>query len=99
MERTLDVVMPGPPPTLAQLRATFDGLLARAIAEGLPAPSCNGLHPDTVDAIDAVAAAYPAAPPSLIGAARVSFARNLVQVNDFVQRSWAPTGDAAELAV
>ena len=61
---------------LPKLRASFEGLLARAIAEGLPAPSCTGLHPDTVAAIDAVAFVYPAAPPRLVDAARVSFARN-----------------------
>ena len=47
-----------------------------AIAEGMPAPTCNGLIPDTVDAIDTVEGAHPAAPAKLMDAARVSFARN-----------------------
>ena len=62
-------------PTAAQLRRTFEGLLDRALM-GQPSITCTGLHPDTLDAIDAVAAAYPAASPRLIDAARVSFARN-----------------------
>ena len=63
-------------PTAAQLRVTFEGLLAPAIAHGTPAPSYNGLHPDTVDAIDAVALLTRRAPPRLIDAAGISFARN-----------------------
>ena len=50
-------------PTAAQLRRTFEGLLACAIADGQPSITCTGLHPATLDAIDAVAAAYRAARP------------------------------------
>ena len=47
-------------PTAAQRLKKNEGKYVNAIAHGTIEPSYNGLHPDTVDAIDAVALAYSA---------------------------------------
>ena len=64
------------PPTHAQLRRTFNGFLNRAVAEGKPTSTCSGLHPDTLDAVDAVAGSWPHINSDLIAHARNTFETN-----------------------
>jgi len=43
--------------TPEEKRRTFDAVLVRALTDGQRCSSCSGLHPDVLDAIDAVAEA------------------------------------------
>ena len=64
------------PPRLAELRQAFAASLVRATAAGELAPADTGLHPAVVDAINAVARAWPNVPDDLIFKAHKSFARH-----------------------
>ncbi|BBZ23478.1 MULTISPECIES: hypothetical protein [Mycobacteriaceae] len=55
---------------------TFAALLKRATTHGHPAPPEAGLNPAVLDAINAVAAAWPRVPAALINKAQTTFARS-----------------------
>jgi hypothetical protein len=66
---------PGPPPSLDEARQAFDWLLDAAIHGEMP-PTETGLHPALIEAIEAVAGAWPrAASGDLIAQAHNAFAR------------------------
>jgi hypothetical protein len=56
-----------------ELRTTFQGLLNLALTRGRTTPTCCGLGPDTLAAIDAVAYDHPDAEADCIRAAYDSF--------------------------
>jgi hypothetical protein len=61
------------PLTPNENRRTFDAVLVRALTDGQRCSSCSGLHPDVLDAIDAVAEAWLNDPASLVANARKVF--------------------------
>jgi hypothetical protein len=61
------------PLTPNENRRTFDAVLVRALTDGQRCSSCSGLHPDVLDAIDAVAQAWLNDPASLVANARKVF--------------------------
>jgi len=61
------------PLTPDETRRTFDAVLVRALTDGQRCPSCSGLHPDVIDAIDAVAEAWLNDPASIAANARRVF--------------------------
>jgi hypothetical protein len=54
-------------------RRIFDAVLVRALTDGQRCSSCSGLHPDVLDAIDAVAEAWLNEPAPLAANARKVF--------------------------
>ncbi|BBX22247.1 hypothetical protein MTER_16580 [Mycolicibacter terrae] len=63
------------PPDAASSQ-TFTALLKRAVSHGHPAPADAGLDPAVLDAVNAVAAAWPRVPAVLINKAQTVFARS-----------------------
>jgi hypothetical protein len=63
-------------PPDAQSSQTFAALLKRATVHGHPAPAEAELNPVVLDAINAVAAAWPRVPAALINKAQTMFARS-----------------------
>lgn len=61
------------PLTLDEERRTFDAMLVRALTDGQRGSSCSGLHPDVLDAIDAVAEVWLNEPALLAAYARKVF--------------------------
>ena len=61
------------PPTPDELRSTFQGLLNLALTRGRVTPSCSGLGPNTLAAIDVVAYEHPDADADCIAAAYDAF--------------------------
>ncbi|CAJ1499855.1 hypothetical protein MU0083_002286 [[Mycobacterium] kokjensenii] len=55
---------------------TFAALLKRAMTHGYPAPAEADLNPAVLDAINAVAAAWPRVPAVLVNKAQTTFARS-----------------------
>lgn len=55
---------------------TFTALLKRAVAHGHPAPAEAALDPAVLEAVNAVAAAWPRVPAVLINKAQTVFARS-----------------------
>lgn len=63
-------------PTDGDSSQTFAALLKRAVRHGHPAPIEAGLDPAVLDAVNAVAAAWPRVPSTLINSAQHTFARS-----------------------
>ena len=67
------MIMLDKPLTPDEKRRTFDAVLIRALTDGQRCSTCSGLHPDVLDAIDAVAEAWLNDPASLAANARKVF--------------------------
>jgi hypothetical protein len=63
------------PPSSDELRTTFQGLLNLALTRGRATPSCCGLGPSTLAAIDVIAYDHPHAEADCIAAAYDAFDR------------------------
>jgi hypothetical protein len=63
------------PPSSDELRTTFQGLLNLALTRGRATPSCCGLGPGTLAAIDVIAYDHPDAEADCIAVAYDAFDR------------------------